>query len=53
MTNRHLESNVVDADSPRPAILPQVTYGLITMRMAIMAIIMGGAPQTVLETRRA
>jgi len=43
MTNRHLESNVVDADSPRPAILP----------MAIMAIIMGGAPQTVLETRRA
>mgnify|MGYP001584158773 CR=1 FL=1 len=43
MTNRHLESNVVVADGPQPAILPQVTYGLITIRMAIMALIMGGA----------
>ena len=39
MTNRHLESNVVVADGARPVILPQVTYGLITIRMAIM----GGA----------
>jgi len=43
MTNRHLESNVVVADGARPVILPQVTYGLITIRMAIMALIMGGA----------
>jgi aspartate carbamoyltransferase catalytic subunit len=37
------------ADGPRSVILPQVTNG-IAVRMAIMAIIMGGQPAT--ETRR-
>jgi len=46
MTNHRLESNATTADGPRPVILPQVTYGPITIRMAIMALIMGGTDAT-------
>ncbi len=48
--NRGLEIDSTVADGPRSVILPQVTNG-IAVRMAIMAIIMGGQPAT--ETRRA
>jgi aspartate carbamoyltransferase catalytic subunit len=40
--NRGLEIDSAVADGPRSVILPQVTYG-IAVRMAIMALIMGGA----------
>lgn len=43
--NRGLEIDSAVADGPQSVILPQVTYG-IAVRMAIMALIMGGAPQT-------
>ena len=43
--NRGLDIDSAVADGPRSVILPQVTYG-IAVRMAIMALIMGGAPQT-------
>jgi len=41
--NRGLEIDSVVADGPQSVILPQVTYG-IAVRMAVMAIIMGGSP---------
>jgi aspartate carbamoyltransferase catalytic subunit len=41
--NRGLEIDSAVADGPRSVILPQVTNG-IAVRMAIMAIIMGGQP---------
>jgi len=47
--NRGLDIDSAVADGPRSVILPQVTYG-IAVRMAIMAIIMGGAPPP--DTRR-
>jgi len=40
--NRGLEIDSSVADGPRSVILPQVTNG-IAVRMAIMALIMGGA----------
>jgi aspartate carbamoyltransferase catalytic subunit len=43
--NRGLEIDSAVADGPQSVILPQVTYG-IAVRMAIMALIMGGASQT-------
>ncbi len=43
--NRGLEIDSAVADGPRSVILPQVTYG-IAVRMAIMALIMGGAENT-------
>ena len=43
--NRGLEIDSVVADGPRSVILPQVTYG-IAVRMAIMALIMGGTEST-------
>jgi hypothetical protein len=43
MTNRRLESNIVTANGLRPEILPPLTYGSMTIRMAIMALITGGA----------
>jgi aspartate carbamoyltransferase catalytic subunit len=48
--NRGLEIDSTVADGPRSVILPQVTNG-IAVRMAIMAIIMGGQPAA--ESRRA
>jgi aspartate carbamoyltransferase catalytic subunit len=42
--NRGLEIDSAVADGPQSVILPQVTYG-ISVRMAIMALIMGGASQ--------
>ena len=48
--NRGLEIDSAVADGPRSVILPQVTNG-IAVRMAIMAIIMGGQPAA--EGRRA
>ena len=48
--NRGLEIDSTVADGPRSVILPQVTNG-IAVRMAIMAIIMGG--QAAADTRRA
>lgn len=41
--NRGLEIDSSVADGPQSVILPQVTYG-IAVRMAIMALIMGGKP---------
>ena len=41
--NRGLDIDSAVADGPQSVILPQVTYG-IAVRMAIMALIMGGAP---------
>jgi aspartate carbamoyltransferase catalytic subunit len=41
--NRGLEIDSAVADGPQSVILPQVTYG-IAVRMAVMALIMGGAP---------
>lgn len=43
--NRGLDIDSAVADGPRSMILPQVTYG-IAVRMAIMALIMGGTAQT-------
>jgi aspartate carbamoyltransferase catalytic subunit len=43
--NRGLDIDSAVADGPQSVILPQVTYG-IAVRMAIMALIMGGAAQT-------
>jgi len=43
--NRGLEIDSAVADGPQSVILPQVTYG-ISVRMAIMALIMGGTAQT-------
>jgi len=43
--NRGLEIDSAIADGPQSVILPQVTYG-IAVRMAIMALIMGGAETT-------
>jgi len=43
--NRGLDIDSAVADGPQSVILPQVTYG-IAVRMAIMALIMGGASQT-------
>jgi aspartate carbamoyltransferase catalytic subunit len=40
--NRGLEIDSAVADGPQSVILPQVTYG-ISVRMAVMALIMGGA----------
>ena len=51
MMNRDLESDSAVADGPRSVILPQVTNGIMTTRMAIMALIMGAAPAT--DVRRA
>jgi aspartate carbamoyltransferase catalytic subunit len=48
--NRGLEIDSAVADGPQSVILPQVTYG-IAVRMAIMALIMGGAPAA--EAKRA
>lgn len=42
--NRGLDIDSAVADGPRSVILPQVTYG-IAVRMAIMALIMGGTAQ--------
>ena len=47
--NRGLEIDSAVADGPQAVILPQVTYG-IGVRMAIMALIMGGTPAA--EARR-
>ncbi|MDH3405678.1 MAG: aspartate carbamoyltransferase catalytic subunit [Gammaproteobacteria bacterium] len=41
--NRGLEIDSAVADGPQSVILPQVTYG-IAVRMAVMALIMGGSP---------
>ena len=41
--NRGLDIDSAVADGPQSVILPQVTHG-IAVRMAIMSIIMGGAP---------
>jgi aspartate carbamoyltransferase catalytic subunit len=41
--NRGLEIDSAVADGPQSVILPQVTYG-IAVRMAVMALIMGGTP---------
>jgi hypothetical protein len=46
MTNRRIEPNVVTANGPRPEILRDVPCGPMTIRMAIMALIMGGAETT-------
>jgi aspartate carbamoyltransferase catalytic subunit len=43
--NRGLDIDSAVADGPQSVILPQVTYG-ISVRMAIMTLIMGGAAQT-------
>jgi len=43
--NRGLEIDSAVADGPQSVILPQVTYG-ISVRMAIMALIMGGTAHT-------
>lgn len=42
--NRGLEIDSTVADSERSVILPQVTNG-IAVRMAVMALVMGGSPQ--------
>lgn len=42
--NRGLEIDSTVADGPRSVILPQVTNG-IAIRMAVMALVMGGSPQ--------
>ena len=42
--NRGLEIDSTVADSPRSVILSQVTNG-IAIRMAVMALVMGGSPQ--------
>jgi aspartate carbamoyltransferase catalytic subunit len=42
--NRGLEIDSAVADGPRSVILPQVTYG-IAVRMAVMALILGGRPE--------
>ena len=44
--NRGLEIDSAVADGPQSVILPQVTYG-IAVRMAVMALIMGGASEPV------
>ena len=43
--NRGLDIDSAVADGPQSVILPQVTYG-IAVRMAVMALILGGAPET-------
>jgi hypothetical protein len=52
MTNRRLASKPVAGSGLSRMILPQVTYGLMTTRMAIMALIMGGG-ETAAAGRRA
>ena len=42
--NRGLDIDSAVADGPQSVILPQVTYG-IAVRMAVMALILGGAPE--------
>jgi aspartate carbamoyltransferase catalytic subunit len=42
--NRGLEIDSAVADGPQSVILPQVTYG-IAVRMAVMALIMGGSAE--------
>jgi len=49
--NRGLEIDSAVADGPQSVILPQVTNG-IAVRMAIMALIMGGNPAPAADTRR-
>jgi aspartate carbamoyltransferase catalytic subunit len=51
MMNRGIEIDTAVADGTQSVILPQVTNGLMTTRMAIMALIMGGTPTA--DTRRA
>ena len=48
--NRGLEIDSAVADGPQSVILPQVTYG-IAVRMAVMALIMGGTQAGREETR--
>lgn len=43
--NRGLDIDSAVADGPQSVILPQVTYG-IAVRMAVMALILGGGPDT-------
>ncbi len=43
--NRGLDIDSAVADGPQSVILPQVTYG-IAVRMAVMALILGGATET-------
>ncbi len=43
--NRGLDIDSAVADGPQSVILPQVTYG-IAVRMAVMALILGGGPET-------
>ena len=43
--NRGLDIDSAVADGPQSVILPQVTYG-IAVRMAVMALILGGTPET-------
>ena len=43
--NRGLDIDSAVADGPQSVILPQVTYG-ISVRMAVMALILGGTPET-------
>ena len=50
MMNRRLEIDAVVADDPHSVILPRVT-NRIAVRMAIMALIMGGTPTA--DARRA
>ncbi len=48
MMNRDIEIDMAVADGPQSVILPPVTNGLMTTRMAIM----GGTPAPTTETRR-
>ncbi len=50
--NRGLEIDSAVADGPQSVILPQVTYG-IAVRMAVMALVMGGSPLPPRRPRRA
>jgi aspartate carbamoyltransferase catalytic subunit len=50
--NRGLEIDSAVADGPQSVILPQVTNG-IAVRMAVMALILGGSPEAPAETPRA
>jgi aspartate carbamoyltransferase catalytic subunit len=49
--NRGLEIDSSVADGPQSVILPQVTNG-IAVRMAVMAIIMGGKAQEEMPAKR-
>jgi len=49
--NRGLDVDSAVADGPQSVILPQVTYG-IAVRMAVMALILGGTPESPSTAKR-